>query len=503
LSAFTGTIIVSIPEIQKNYLRLNNIVSMPELEYFNDQQREAILCETKRVLVLAGAGSGKTKTLIQKLLYLIQHKQVKPSNILAITFTKNATNEMLDRLIVAGETNGKYEQFINAKHISRKEKDTERFKQVRSKPWVNNLTVRTFHSLCYYILKNYGGSVYDNKFRLILEDDSFESAENFKGRAPERPFELLHKILIEKCKDKTYLLTLKRYILDFYVDRIFMEEKLKQSVYKTETKYTTLRGEKVRSKSERDIADWLYRHSIKYAYEPEIYFKDFEFKPDFFIPQADLYIEHVSDKSFPMNEKEQQFAVSGHTLVKTYESMTQNSNLFNLALERIVMGKIRDNISQIVSLSFEEEFKSYHDKIEEFLKMCMRVSSMAKGDNIPFEKILCKAKESNHDRVKIFYDLSLPLLAEYKNCCIKRSYLDFDDLLIETINLLENHAQIRTLFQHKFRYILVDEFQDVNSLQVKLLKLLATEESQLFCVGDDWQSIYGFRGSEVDYIINF
>ena len=476
---------------------------MSGLEFFNEQQREAILCENKRALVLAGAGSGKTKTLIQKLLYLIQHTQVKPSNILAITFTKNATNEMLDRLIIAGDATGKYEQFINAKNISRKEKDAERFKQVQSKGWINNLTVRTFHSLCYSILKNYGGSVYDNKFRLILEDDAFESAGNFKGRAPEKPFELLHKILIEKCKDKNYLLSLKRYILDFYVDRIFVDEKLKQNFYKSETKYTTLKGEKVRSKSERDIADWLYRHSIKYVYEPEIYFKDFEFKPDFFIPQADLYIEHVSNKSFSMNEKEQQFEVSGHTLVKTYETMTHNSNLFNLALERIVMGKINGNISQIVSLNFEEEFKSYHDKIDEFLKMCMRVLSMAKADNISFEKILCKAKESKHDRVKIFYELCLPLSTEYKNYCVKKSYLDFDDLLIETINLLENHEEIRTLFQHKFKYILVDEFQDVNSLQVKLLKQLATNQTQLFCVGDDWQSIYGFRGSEVDYIINF
>src|SRR4051812_5321290 len=256
---------------------------MSDLEHFNDQQREAILCENKRVLVLAGAGSGKKKTLIQKLLYIIQHKQVKPSNILAITFTKNATNEMIDRLIIAGDPNGKYEQFINAKHISRKEKDVERFKQVQSKPWINNLTVRTFHSLCYYILKNYGGSVYDNKFRLILEDDIFENTGTFKGRAPEKPFELLHKILIEKCKDKNFLLTLKRYILDFYVDRIFAEDKLRPNAYKTETKYTTLKGEKVRSKSERDIADWLYRHSIKYVYEPEIHFKDFEFRPDFFI----------------------------------------------------------------------------------------------------------------------------------------------------------------------------------------------------------------------------
>lgn len=72
------------------------------LSSLNTSQRKAVLAEDKRLLVLAGAGSGKTKTLIQKVLYLISEKNVKPANILAITFTKNAINEMIDRLIIAG-----------------------------------------------------------------------------------------------------------------------------------------------------------------------------------------------------------------------------------------------------------------------------------------------------------------------------------------------------------------------------------------------------------------
>ena len=71
------------------------------------------------------------------------------------------------------------------------------------------------------------------------------------------------------------------------------------------------------------------------------------------------------------------------------------------------------------------------------------------------------------------------------------------------MKVLENNLAIRKAFQEKFKYILVDEFQDVNTLQVRLLNYLLTNENQLFCVGDDWQSIYGWRGAEVDYIINF
>src|SRR5207302_7935678 len=159
------------------------------------------------------------------------------------------------------------------------------------------------------------------------------------------------------------------YILDFYVDRSYIDKTI-QSYYNTgQITYTTLRGEKVKSKSERDIADWLFRHSIKYQYEPSINFKDFPFKPDFFIPEADLYLEHISNKSFSTVDKEEQFKIANRNCVKTFEAMTQNTNLFTLALERIVMGRLSETISQKNSLHFEEEFKSYGDKISDFLKM--------------------------------------------------------------------------------------------------------------------------------------
>ena len=94
---------------------------------------------------------------------------------------------------------------------------------------------------------------------------------------------------------------------------------------------------------------------------------------------------------------------------------------------------------------------------------------------------------------------------------IKLLIFDVDDTIAayedkipqRTIHLLKNDIQVRNAFQDKFRHILVDEFQDVNTLQVRLLKYLLTKSNQLFCVGDDWQSIYGWRGAEVDYIVNF
>lgn len=474
------------------------------IENLNEKQKTAVLSDAKRLLVLAGAGSGKTKTVISKLLHLVLEKNVRPSSILAITFTKNAANEMIDRLVATSDSSHTYEVLIHNKRVSAADKEGERRKWVRSIPWINNLTVRTFHSLCYHILRANGNPVFDSKFKLITDDSPSELDLNkAEFTAVEKPGDIIHKLLILACTKPDYILKLKRYILDYYVDKIAVTKEMKAYENIGQRTYTTLRGETVKSKSERDIADWLYRHSIKYMYEKEINLKNFSFKPDFYIPQADLFLEHKTEKSYSTVDKEKQFVEGGRNCVITYESMMNNTNLFNLAMERIVMGKLTSEIRQDIALNFEEEFKSYHNKIQEFLRTVMRLQSMLKAEDIEPVTLLTKSGKNAHERVRIFYEMAIPIITEYKNYCTNKSFLDFDDLIILTIKLLNENQDVRERYQERFKYLLVDEFQDVNGLQVKLLDLLLKPNHQLFCVGDDWQSIYGFRGSNVDYIVNF
>ncbi|MDR0811514.1 MAG: ATP-dependent helicase, partial [Paludibacter sp.] len=128
---------------------------------------------------------------------------------------------------------------------------------------------------------------------------------------------------------------------------------------------------------------------------------------------------------------------------------------------------------------------------------------MIKVENFDLIELWHKAKNDQHERVRDFYKIALPLIREYNKYCVDKSYLDFNDLITRCISLFQKEKDIAERMQKKYRYILVDEFQDVNNLQVEFIKLLLTEQSQLFCVGDDWQSIYGFRGSDVSYIIEF
>lgn len=267
--------------------------------------------------------------------------------------------------------------------------------------------------------------------------------------------------------------------------------------------FTTLDGTKVRSKSEQFIADWFYRHSIKYEYEPFLNIKDFSFHPDFYIPAANLYIEHVSDKSYSTKNKEEQFQKGNLLLVKTFENMTTDSALFNHTLDNIVKNRLPDHYHETVGLNFKEEFNGYHEDVKDFVRQIMRITDMIKVENIDIETVSENARNDQHERVRQFYELAIPIVKTYIEYCTNKSFLDFNDLISRTTSLFRNHEDIAHKFRSKYEYILVDEFQDVNNLQVELIQLLLTEQSQLFCVGDDWQSIYGFRGSNVSHIVEF
>jgi DNA helicase IV len=458
----------------------------------NERQIEAVKAEQKRVLVLAGAGSGKTKTLLQKIKYLVEEKKVQPSEILAITYTKNAANEMIDRLIIDADRTNVYESIIFDKTLSVAEKNRQRGIYIKKFKWIDNLTIRTFHSLCYKIMQNYGVKEFDNKFKIISEDKKKEDDPMLQFAASETSFEVFHKILIRQCENTDYLLSLKKYILDYLVDKVHTEKFRNLNQYPEGKIYTTLRGEKVRSKSEQYIADWFFRHSINYQYEPQINIKDFDFKPDFYVEDANLYLEHTSNKSYPSKNKAEQF-----------KKGTEDSALFNHTLDKIVKGRLSENYNSSRILSYQEEFSRYQEEVKDFIYQSIRICDMLKVEGSDWNKVYEKSQTDAHERIRIFYSIAMPLAREFVNYCTNKSYLDFNDLISRTVQLFKKNNDILKKFQTQYQYLLVDEFQDVNNLQIEMIKQMITPQTQLFCVGDDWQSIYGFRGSNVDCILNF
>ena len=92
---------------------------------------------------------------------------------------------------------------------------------------------------------------------------------------------------------------------------------------------------------------------------------------------------------------------------------------------------------------------------------------------------------------------------EYQAALRKNNALDFDDLIVKTVELFQNDAEVLDYYQERFRYIMVDEYQDTNTAQFHLIKLLAEKYRNLCVVGDDDQSIYQFRGAKPKFILNF
>lgn len=100
-------------------------------------------------------------------------------------------------------------------------------------------------------------------------------------------------------------------------------------------------------------------------------------------------------------------------------------------------------------------------------------------------------------------DIFVQVNRRYEQKCKENNLLDFDDLIIYTIKLFENYPAVLEKYQEKFNYILVDEFQDTNDLQYKLIRMLSLKHQNIFVVGDDFQSIYSFRGAKIENINHF
>jgi len=92
---------------------------------------------------------------------------------------------------------------------------------------------------------------------------------------------------------------------------------------------------------------------------------------------------------------------------------------------------------------------------------------------------------------------------EYVDRCFKSGAMDFDDLLLRTNELLTRFPEVLAKYQHKFKYILVDEYQDTNHSQYLIVRALSDRYQNICVVGDDAQSIYGFRGANINNILNF
>ena len=130
-----------------------------------------------------------------------------------------------------------------------------------------------------------------------------------------------------------------------------------------------------------------------------------------------------------------------------------------------------------------------------------RISSL-KNNFITPEKYYNSSEINQQDKIAKRTEFGR-IYKMYSQRCEKASAMDFDDLLLKTHQLLANHADVLLKYQEKFKYILIDEYQDTNHVQYLIIKQLAALYENICIVGDDAQSIYAFRGANIQNILNF
>ena len=127
------------------------------------------------------------------------------------------------------------------------------------------------------------------------------------------------------------------------------------------------------------------------------------------------------------------------------------------------------------------------------------IYSKAVNKNIPSDEII-SAEYNNFSHCTEKINEIIRLYNEYKH---KNSILDYDDLLLYLRTLLESNPEVRKKLSNEYKYIMVDEYQDTNTIQAQIIKLLAAEHNNVMAVGDDSQSIYSFRGANFKNILEF
>lgn len=163
---------------------------------------------------------------------------------------------------------------------------------------------------------------------------------------------------------------------------------------------------------------------------------------------------------------------------------------YNLTSANILSEEEKNGILRELALNFGGELASEGDFTEEIAKEI----SMVKGNRISLEHYYSSCCPDEVFR---------QIYSAYGSALRERRKLDFDDMLLSCYELFDKRKDILQAWQKKFRYILVDEFQDINQLQYDIVRLLAQPENNLFIVGDDDQSIYHFRGARPEIMLNF
>jgi len=450
----------------------------------NNKQRDAILCDAPHQLIFAGAGTGKTTTIVGKVKYLVDSGKADAKDILVISFTNNAVKEFQKML---GELEG-----------------------------IEGCEVKTFHKLGYTLCNRYGqkppkiwdGSLMGDElldtFKELIKDSDFANQVLlFFGSYFGHPFD-------EMKRDAS-----ARYFSSNFTLRSCIEPQMEKDIDRLRADSRTIQYENLRSKEEVDIANFLYLNGISYQYEKEYEFpvvgNHRPYTPDFYIEQGTrkAYIEHFgvredgsSDRYKGqvlarylghIQDKKKCHEKHGTTLITTYSLYLDEEKTYLSELERqlIEHGFVlkrttpTDVCKKLAEAQVNMQFSRFTDLLTRFI-------TQFKARR--FEDPVLKFEEwiggNCNLRQKLFLQIAKECYLRYEARRKSAGAVDFEDMINNTLQALKTPRK-------RYKYILIDEYQDVSRNRLDFAKHLSTcTGARVIAVGDDWQTIFGYAGAD-------
>lgn len=484
-------------ELDLNKELFNNI----DGKSLDEQQRRAVVVDELNNLVLAGAGSGKTLTISAKVKYLVECKNIRPKDILLISFTTKAAEEMYQRI----------SQKLNV-----------------------DVDVKTFHKLGLDIITK------NNKERPDISDEMKNLIDQYFRQNIYYDKDQINNILtffayyLNIPKDWEEFDNLGEYHdyyrnIDFETIRskVEVQDYSQRGINDLKINKQTLQGETVRSLEEVMIANFLFLNGINYIYEysypfhsPDPYRK--HYRPDFYLPDYDVYIEHfgiTKDNKVPwltpIEEKKYLDGIKWKReihrknktkLLETYSYYNKDGVLL-IKLEKM----LKDEGVEFKSVDYKEIFRKVYDQqndkyFEEFKKLISSFIGLFKSNGYSIEKFSEFQQEIEQipnmflrQRNRLFLKIVKPIYQYYQEYLRDNKKIDFNDMINLATEIIESN-----LMEVNYKYIIIDEYQDISISRYKLIKVIKDKtNAKLMCVGDDWQSIFRFTGSDIYLFTNF
>ena len=429
-----------------------------------DEQAEAIATDEDVILVLAGAGTGKTSVIVGKVAHLVRDQGIAPEEVLVLAYNRKAALEVRERL--PGELKGA--------HVS------------------------TFHSLGHRIIAE--SDVAPTVSRLAADRFAFTTAiDNILGE------------LLNDPKHSRSLAEFIAYRQAPYRSAFEFRSRAEYDEYVRSIELRTLSGDLVRSYEELVIANFLTEHGVEFNYErsyavPTATRRHRQYQPDFYLPEHDIYIEHFAlDRSGNPPPGWDSYAEGvtwkreiheryGTRLIETYSWYQGEGTLRDRLRAKLVAAGVRLVQRDVGPLVLELARR----RISLLARLTATFLTQAKTADLSHDELTSRARRSgDHARAKAFLRVYQQVRERYETMLSDERAIDFHDLINSAVRRIRGER-----WKPPFRYVLVDEFQDISAGRMRLLQALDGGDTTFFLVGDDWQSIYRFAGSDVSLMRN-